>query len=202
MTKTPEALARQQERAEKRRDQVLDAAQACFQREGFHAASVNRIATEAEMSVGHVYRYFDSKEDIIVALCERHFEDFISHTPRLPPERKADGKAMIAASMEDFAVLTDRPKAGFVMDVFAEAGRSKSIETIVADHDRRLRTNAKALLKPFFRSATDEELEIRVEMMVLILQGTLVRSVSDPDGDPDRLRIAFQHLLEAVLPPS
>src|SRR3546814_14831985 len=78
MTKTPEALARQHERTEKRRDQVLDAAEACFRREGFHAASVNRIAAEAGMSVGHLYRYFDSQDEIILALFESTFAEFIS----------------------------------------------------------------------------------------------------------------------------
>ena len=55
---------------EARRQQVLDAAFACFARNGFHQTTMQDICLEAELSPGAVYRYFDSKESIIEAITE------------------------------------------------------------------------------------------------------------------------------------
>ena len=55
---------------ETRRQQVLDAAFACFARQGFHQTSIHDICQEAGLSPGAVYRYFSSKEEIIEACCE------------------------------------------------------------------------------------------------------------------------------------
>jgi AcrR family transcriptional regulator len=54
---------------EARRQQILEAANACFSRQGFHQTSVQDICREAELSPGAVYRYFPSKEHIIAATC-------------------------------------------------------------------------------------------------------------------------------------
>lgn len=56
---------------ETRRQQILDAAAACFSRRGFHQATMQDICEEAGLSPGAVYRYFRSKEEIIEAMCER-----------------------------------------------------------------------------------------------------------------------------------
>jgi AcrR family transcriptional regulator len=55
---------------EARRQQVLDAAFACFARQGFHQTTVDDICRESELSPGVVYKYFRSKEEIIEAVCE------------------------------------------------------------------------------------------------------------------------------------
>ncbi len=55
---------------EARRQQILDAAEACFSRQGFHQTTMQDICREAELSPGAVYRYFSSKEDIIAASCQ------------------------------------------------------------------------------------------------------------------------------------
>ena len=55
---------------ELRRQQILDAAAACFARRGFHLTTMQDICKEAELSPGAVYRYFPSKESIIEAMCE------------------------------------------------------------------------------------------------------------------------------------
>lgn len=56
---------------ELRRQQILDAAAACFSRKGFHHSTMQDICEEAELSPGAVYRYFSSKEEIIEAMCLR-----------------------------------------------------------------------------------------------------------------------------------
>ncbi|MBS7537701.1 TetR/AcrR family transcriptional regulator [Ancylobacter lacus] len=52
------------------RRRVLDAAARCFIRGGFHATSMHEVCAEAGMSPGALYRYFPSKEAIIIAIVE------------------------------------------------------------------------------------------------------------------------------------
>jgi len=54
---------------EARRQQILEAARACFSRQGFHQTTVQDICKEAGLSPGAVYRYFPSKDHIIAATC-------------------------------------------------------------------------------------------------------------------------------------
>jgi TetR/AcrR family transcriptional repressor of uid operon len=52
---------------ETRRQQILDAAITCFARKGFHQTTMEEIGHEAGLSPGVAYRYFDNKDDIILA---------------------------------------------------------------------------------------------------------------------------------------
>ncbi len=61
------ALRRQRER-EKRYQTILQSAETLFAREGYHKASMEQIADEAEVSVGTVYFYFKNKEDLLIQL--------------------------------------------------------------------------------------------------------------------------------------
>ncbi|MDA1129221.1 MAG: TetR/AcrR family transcriptional regulator [Chloroflexi bacterium] len=54
---------------EARKQQIMDAAKACFAREGFHQTSIQDICQEAALSPGAVYKYFSSKDQIIAASC-------------------------------------------------------------------------------------------------------------------------------------
>jgi AcrR family transcriptional regulator len=54
-----------------RREQILAAARACFLRNGLHATSMQDLIREAGLSVGAVYRYFKSKNEIINAIAEK-----------------------------------------------------------------------------------------------------------------------------------
>jgi AcrR family transcriptional regulator len=53
-----------------RRQQILDAARVAFLRNGFHNTSMQEVIAEAGLSVGAVYRYFKSKNDLITSLAE------------------------------------------------------------------------------------------------------------------------------------
>lgn len=60
----------------KRRDHILDAAELCFARTGFHRTTMNDICREADVSAGALYIYFPSKEALIAGLCERDRAQF------------------------------------------------------------------------------------------------------------------------------
>src|ERR1700733_4966325 len=53
-----------------RRAEILDAAIACFAKEGFHRTTMADIVEESQLSPGAIYNYFDSKEEIIEAIAE------------------------------------------------------------------------------------------------------------------------------------
>ncbi|MFC7548326.1 TetR/AcrR family transcriptional regulator [Plantactinospora sp. GCM10030261] len=55
---------------EARRRQILAAARTCFLRDGFHNTSMQDVITEAGLSVGAVYRYFRSKNELITSIAE------------------------------------------------------------------------------------------------------------------------------------
>ena len=61
---------------EQRRQQILDAAVACFSQHGFHEATLADICERAGLSRGAVYHYFKSKEDIIDGIRERSTGDY------------------------------------------------------------------------------------------------------------------------------
>ena len=64
----------QEERSEKSRQQILDAALKLFSHKGYGATSVRDIAEEADLSKGNVYHHFPDKEAIFRALIDRYFE--------------------------------------------------------------------------------------------------------------------------------
>ncbi|TDC75860.1 TetR/AcrR family transcriptional regulator [Streptomyces hainanensis] len=57
-----------QEHLEARRQQILEGAARVFAREGFHRASMQDVLRETGLSAGAVYRYFPSKDAMILAL--------------------------------------------------------------------------------------------------------------------------------------
>lgn len=64
----------QEERSEKSKQQILDAALKLFSHKGYGATSVRDIAEEAGLSKGNVYHHFPDKETIFRGLLDRYFE--------------------------------------------------------------------------------------------------------------------------------
>ena len=64
----------QEERSEKSRQLILDAALKLFSHRGYGATSVRDIAEEANLSKGNVYHHFPDKETIFRALLDRYFQ--------------------------------------------------------------------------------------------------------------------------------
>jgi AcrR family transcriptional regulator len=59
------------ERIDRRREQILAAASRVFARQGFHRTTVRQVAQEAGIADGTIYLYFRSKQELLLALLGR-----------------------------------------------------------------------------------------------------------------------------------
>jgi AcrR family transcriptional regulator len=200
MVRTVEALARRQKRTELRRDQVLEAAERCFRAEGFHGASMARIAAAADMSVGHIYQYFAGKEAIIIALCERRFSGF--EQLLVAAEEQAPGPvSLVDAWIAQFAWWIDPVRAPLTLEIMSEAGRNPKVAEVVRRIDRRFREIMRRSLLPLAGPVPEDELDDRLEAIVMLSHGMTSRITADPHADPDRLLAAFRMAVLRLLAP-
>jgi AcrR family transcriptional regulator len=54
----------------RRRRQIVDAAVELFMQKGFHKTTTRQIAKAAGVSIGLLYEYISTKEDILYLVCE------------------------------------------------------------------------------------------------------------------------------------
>ena len=60
------------QRRQQTHDRLLDAAGQVFARRGFHAAAIDEVAEAAGYTKGAVYSNFASKDDLVLALLDKH----------------------------------------------------------------------------------------------------------------------------------
>ncbi|MFA7601719.1 MAG: helix-turn-helix domain-containing protein [Novosphingobium sp.] len=198
MVRTPEALARRQQRTERRQDQVLDAAEECFRVEGFHRTSMARIAAVADMSVGHIYQYFANKDALIIALSERRFAGF--EALLMAAERDApDATSQVDAWIAQFAWWIDPVRAPLTLEIMSEAGRNPKVAQVVERIDRRFREIMRRSLLPLAGAIPPGEIDDRLEAIVMLSHGMTSRITADPEADPDRLIAAFRLAVHGLL---
>jgi AcrR family transcriptional regulator len=70
------AHERKQQERHARRRRIQRAARTVFAEKGYAKTSIEQIAREASLSVGAIYLYFRSKEDLYVSLLEETLETF------------------------------------------------------------------------------------------------------------------------------
>jgi TetR/AcrR family transcriptional repressor of uid operon len=112
--------------------QILDAALVCFAKRGFHQASMHDISTEAGISVGLIYRYFENKDAVISAMADRHKKEIQEVLERA---RQASNLLESLEILFTAHCCEDAPQvvSAFVVDLYAEASRNPHVADLVRD---------------------------------------------------------------------
>jgi AcrR family transcriptional regulator len=185
-------------RAEARRRQILDAAEACFRARGFHAATMAEIASTAGLSVGQIYRFFENKEAVIEAITDQQMEELLVTVAEV--EERAGAVEAIQMMMDKGFQKLRRPGlAALVLEVTAEASRNPRIAAIVREHDRKIRAAMSGLLAKAHGHGLPEEVECGAEMMCLIFEGVAARVIRNPELAEERLQGLQDWLLARLL---
>lgn len=157
---------------------------------------MGQIATEAQMSVGQIYRYFPSKEAIIHAIVERIV------AKRLQWMLKRDKQVNFAAVFAQRGHFRpgDEEDRILMLEITAEATRNPAVTEIVREADRRIRSQAISIVRTDYPELTELEAAARVEFMSVLSEGTASRCVTEQGADPRLMERIYSETLRRLFP--
>lgn len=198
-----DAAASRPDHKQEQRKRILDAAVVCFGRDGFHGASMQKICAEAGMSPGGLYRYFPSKESIILAIIE---EESAARATLIEVLESAPSFVEGIARMGAVLFSRDAPIVCVELgpEIYAETARNPAlkptfdaVETEMNDAILRCFRAAQA------KGEVDPSLDGDTVMLLLgaIGDGLVLRNRFDPDMPLDRMMPEIAQLIARMLAP-
>lgn len=141
MTKAKATLpTRKARERERHRQEILQAAERVFARKGVHAATVEEIAQEAEFSVGTLYNFFKSKDELHAGLFENLASGFMVELEEKvfsEPDPYRAICALIELQLRHFEEHRAFLRTFFESLMMGEAGSTRTIPKVCMDiHDR------------------------------------------------------------------
>jgi AcrR family transcriptional regulator len=106
------------ELVDRRRRQIADAAVQLFIAKGFHKTTTRQIASAAGFSIGSLYEYFASKEDILYMVCESiHAE--VERGVTMAMSRATGGQSALREVIREYFMVCDR-MSDFILLIYQE----------------------------------------------------------------------------------
>lgn len=162
-----------------RQAHILDAAETCFVRNGFHRTTMQDLAREAGMSPGNIYRYFDSKEAVVLGLAERERERGVILVEML--ERAGDRRGVLNGILATYFTQMTRGAAILRLDLWAEATRNSAIGAMIERGDAEGR---KWLIEIFSAIAPGCDAAGLYAAVSPLMKGIIVDLALSPDYEP------------------
>ncbi len=185
-----------------RREHILDAAEICFARSGFHRSTMQDICKEAAISPGALYVYFASKEALIAGIAERDRTKLAGELKEL--SQAPDLLAALAQLGEHYAVEEPQHKRVLCIEIGAEATRNPAVGEIFRSVDSFClesfgelfaRARAEGKIAPALDTATI------AEIIAVIGDGLFWRRAVVPGFDAKALIPAITDLVRTLLNP-
>jgi AcrR family transcriptional regulator len=190
-----------------RRRQIMDAAIACFARDGFHRTTMQDIVTATGLSAGAIYRYFRSKEDIVAAIAAGHHEAEAAAFAEVSTgdDVGAALRRLVQVSLGRLADPAEQRWRRITVQIWAEALRNDRVMGIVRGG---LDEPVSELAALFRRGQRDGRLPQELEpdgaarVCASIFQGLVLQQSWDPELDVDAYIAAVLALIEALVRPA
>jgi TetR/AcrR family transcriptional regulator, repressor for uid operon len=183
-----------------RREHILDAAEHCFARAGFHATSMQDICREARVSPGALYVYFASKEDLIAGLAERNRLEFQARFALLA--KASDFFAALGAIGSAYFVEDEAYRRLLCIEIGLESTRSENVGEIHRSVDEFVRSSFEQLFQRMIdegRIRPSHDAAALARVFMVIGDGLFWRSAVDRKFDmaktiPDVVEVIRQLL--------
>jgi len=184
-----------------RRQQILDAARTCFLRNGFHATSMQDVIKEANLSVGAVYRYFPSKNDLITALAGQVIGEISSVFASVATAEPPPALHEVMARVVDIATANSGPDGALrlALHIWSESLRDEALAEFVAGVYGRLRDTMVLIAR---RAQQHGDLPADADPMAVgsvllaVLPGYALQRILTGQPEPETFQTGLRTLLE------
>ena len=186
--------------ASDRRARILDAAERCFVRAGFHRTTMQDVAAEAGMSPGNLYRYFRSKDMIVAGLAERDRTQMAAEFTAL--SQAPDFVSAFAELGRRHFAQEPRERAILCLEIWAEATRNPDFAAMTAEFERDVVGRISGLIaEAQSRGALKTRSDPRSIALVIsaLADGLFVRRAIAPSFDPEREVASIMKVIGAML---
>lgn len=192
-----------EDRTQRQCERILAAAQRCFIEHGFHAASMATIAEAADMSPGLIYRYFENKSAIILAIIQRQLEVDRARMAALRAggnlgERIIDMYERLAAA--DPSLMSPVLFLETIAHIHRDPQIAAAIGHSYQQNDRDFGDWIRRTLEADGRTVSDVDVQARLLILRAFVEGLAIRSLRAPAADTDALPEALKLLLPSLLP--
>lgn len=185
-----------------RRERILDAAEVCFARAGFHRCTMQDICREAGISPGALYVYFASKEDLIAGIVERDRAKLAAELTEL--SKAPDLLAALARLGEHYTVEEPHYKRVLGIEIGGEATRNAAVGETFRSVDVFCR---QAFEQVFARAEQDgkiapkDDARTLAEVVSVIGDGLFWRRAVDPAFDVHKVLPVLVRVVSMLLNP-
>jgi AcrR family transcriptional regulator len=183
-----------------RRTAILDAAERCFARSGFHRASMQDICGEAGMSPGNLYRYFPSKEALIAGISERNRADAAASFTQVH-EAPAFFEGLAGLARHHLVDRTD-VEVGLCAEIMAESRRNPEIARLYHDIERDIKERIAAMLRLAVERGeirADLDVEAAATVLMVLGDGMSWRRAVEPDFHAERVLPMILEMVHCLL---
>ncbi|GAB3441369.1 hypothetical protein GCM10027570_07480 [Streptomonospora sediminis] len=169
-----------EQRVRDRREAILEAAAALFAQQGFSDTSMADIVEASGVATGTVYRYFDNKDAVVMAVSESalgvRFDP--DHGPPVPLDQAVN--ALMAAA-------TDPQRSRVGNQVWAKATGSARLQSMIAERHVRV---CRWLARSIDRTSGDPgtAAQRRAEVIICAVSGLQARVASGVEVDIEAFR--------------
>lgn len=187
------------------RAQLLDAAEEVFGRKGFHETTLKEVAELAAFSVGSVYSFFESKDDVFRQIFVRRGEEFMPALREILADDQGDPVEQLHALVEfEVGFFRSNPRFGRLYLRYSNAtllNTDREIDLVMRDRYEeamRLQTElfARGQRRRAFRKGDPAVLARMFSGLVSAYQA-LDPAVME-DGGEERLALAALHEIVAA----
>jgi len=169
------------EQQAERRTRVLDAAETCFARDGFHRTTMQAIAAEAGISPGALYLYFPSKEALITGIVDRHRIVLTAEFANV--ERAPDVLLALREVGHRHFVEEDPARLQLTLAIWAEAARAPAVADMLTQLELSVRANLRRVFEVAQARGTASpkmDAGFAAELFQTMLQGMFKRRAMEP----------------------
>jgi AcrR family transcriptional regulator len=188
------------------RQRILDGAHRAMLDGGYRGTTMPEIATEAGVSVGLLYRYFSSKEQLYLAMCEGVTQAQLDELA-VELSRISDPRERLSNAVGIFVDSLEAERWGAIITTgWAEADINPDLRDLLRRRCDQIRAFAAMYLREgVARGEVDadadvEELSLAVTML---MDGVVAHQAEMGDRfDPDLVRRSVIGLIERILGPA